>query len=373
MCPICGGSERSLVCEYNRFVLFEELPAGAQERYDYALCHLCGLVYATRRLEGATYADLLVNFDDGLGRAAGDNPVLQTGRLSDEDRAELRRRVAGGTFVSADARKPKQDFIPGLMSDRLSNAAHLEILLSLLEPTDINRVVEIRSRTGYLLDSLRRWFGAEVHAMPMFESQAEIAASAYGIPTTELIDFENFEIPVDDQQDLIIAKHMFTHASDPGAFLDEVRRKLHGSGWLYLYSEPDDVGRFERGKSLFSVLNAFHVQTFDRHAFTRALRARGFEPVFITWVDQTLACLARVDPDAGMTPLKPNVRDARLEYYSRWRDFSVASAPVHAQQRFASELTAIEQRIREGDWATIDKKGRPRLVGAGSRGKEATA
>src|SRR5438034_9655948 len=58
-CPVCGATDATQVCRYNKFITYEQVPDAACMRYDYALCHACGIVYATRRPSGERYDWLL--------------------------------------------------------------------------------------------------------------------------------------------------------------------------------------------------------------------------------------------------------------------------------------------------------------------------
>jgi hypothetical protein len=98
-CPICDAEQRTVVAEFNRFVVNDEAPSPGADRYDYAVCHGCGLMYATRRPDKPELAALLANFDDSLGRDPKPDPVLRIEPLDDESRAELRRRLGTGIFV----------------------------------------------------------------------------------------------------------------------------------------------------------------------------------------------------------------------------------------------------------------------------------
>src|SRR6185436_632377 len=48
-CPCCGSDEFTLVSEYNRFLTSEQPPDACASRYDYSLCHVCGVVFARTR------------------------------------------------------------------------------------------------------------------------------------------------------------------------------------------------------------------------------------------------------------------------------------------------------------------------------------
>src|SRR5690349_9301364 len=70
-CPICGETDATpKVCRYNKFVTYERIPDAASILYDFALCHACGVVYATRRPTGERYDWLLEHFEETIGRTA---------------------------------------------------------------------------------------------------------------------------------------------------------------------------------------------------------------------------------------------------------------------------------------------------------------
>jgi hypothetical protein len=65
--------------------------------------------------------------------------------------------------------------------DRSVAEAHLDFLEASLDLRG-RRVLDIRSRSGWLLDALRRRHGADVYAMPAFEAHAEFIRDLFGIP-----------------------------------------------------------------------------------------------------------------------------------------------------------------------------------------------
>lgn len=358
-CPLCRSPDRTVVCEFNRFLLLEESPGPDWMRTDYAVCHGCGLLYAVGRATGEAYRRLVRDFNESLGRPSGEgNPVLNPSPLTEEDRRELRRRIRPGSFVSEEAGVDPKDWLPALLSDRLAAAPHLELLDALL-PQKPRRVLEVRSRTGALLDSMRRRYGAEVFALSIFESQQFVAREAYGIRADALIDFEAFEIPYEGSFDLIACKHMFTHAIDPSAFFACVRSKLSERGVLYLYSEPDDATAFGQRKSLFAWLNPFHQQAFDRPAFARGLRQAGFETLFVGRVEENHVCLARPGGPPPASPIAPEALQTRLAKYRAWRDLSILMLPEEVRRRhFSAELEAVQQRAVQAGLAERDGRGR---------------
>src|SRR6266850_1155201 len=68
-CPVCETPESTRVGRYNKFLLQEHIPDRLCAVYNYALCHGCGVVYATSRPSGVRYAWLLEHFEASIGRA----------------------------------------------------------------------------------------------------------------------------------------------------------------------------------------------------------------------------------------------------------------------------------------------------------------
>ena len=237
------------------------------------------------------------------GTGAITNRLLNPYPLSDADRDELRRLAAHGVFVSDHLGLTGKQYLAPLLRDRFENSIHTDIIGSLIEPRGA-RVLEVRSRAGTILDGLRRAWGAEVFAMPIWESQQFLLRELFGITTSPLIDFEHFAIPFDGEFDLIVCNHMFTHALRPRDFFGELRRKLKPGGHIYLYHEPDDAEFLAGNQSMFATLNPLHMQAFDQASLVRALAANGFETVFIKGRNLhhlVLARLARTPPT--MTPM----------------------------------------------------------------------
>ena len=52
-CSVCGSSERTVVNPWNKLMLLAKAPDQTSARYDYAVCHACGVLYATRRPSAA--------------------------------------------------------------------------------------------------------------------------------------------------------------------------------------------------------------------------------------------------------------------------------------------------------------------------------
>ena len=367
-CPVCGGAERTPVNPWNKFILIPKAPDQTSAQYDYAVCHSCGVLYATRRPTGSRYHFLLEHFGEVVAkkgsRGTGEitNRLLNPYPLSDADREELRRLAAHGVFVSDHLGLTGKQYLAPLLRDRFENCVHTDIISSLIEPRGA-RIVEVRSRAGTILDGLRRAWGATVFAMPIWESQQFLLEELFGITTSTLIDFEHFQIPFDGEFDLIICNHMFTHSVRPRDFFAELRRKLKPGGHVYFYMECDDAEFLAGNQSMFATLNPLHMQAFDQASFVRGLAANGFETVFIKGRNLHHLALARLaSTPATMKPIGGKQRDARIEAYRQAFDRAVLGVDEALRPRVAAEWPGAVERAVASGVADYDERGRLRLV-----------
>ncbi|MDA1183141.1 MAG: class I SAM-dependent methyltransferase [Acidobacteria bacterium] len=356
-CPACGTAERTVVCEWNKLVLLETAPDEHAMRYDYAICHGCGILYATRRPFGRRYGYLLEHFEDVIDKN-GKNPLLNPHPLTDKDRDRYRQLIARGVFVSD---HEDGDYLSGVFKDRFANAGHVDILGSLLTPRGA-RVLEVRPRAGTILEGLRRHYGADVYAMPIWESQQFILRELYGIQTSELIDFDDFAIPFDEPFDLIVCNHMFNHAVRLDRFLAEVRGALKPGGHLYLYNEIDDGEFLQSGQSMIATMNPLHLQACDRPSLVRAVASSGFEPVFVKGRDRRNFCLMRRVDAPDWTPVPQADLGKRIDLYRRARDRAVLRAPEGLRARFADVWPVTVERAVASGVARFDDEGQLRIV-----------
>lgn len=360
-CPGCNTAERTIVCEWNKSILLEHDVFADSPPYNYALCHGCGIVYATCRPVGAGYLALMNNFSETIGRgtrANATNALLNPYPLSDEDREWYRTLIASGVFVSD--HEPREH-LDGVYQDRVENAAHVEILESLLDLTG-KRVLEVRSRAGTILNGLRRRFGTSVAAMPIFEGQQFILREMYGIECSDLIDYDMFTIPFEGRFDLIACNHMLTHILRVDRFFDQIREHLTVGGHLYLYNELVEDKFLGGGNSVINTLNALHVQVFDRASLIRLLKANGFEVIFAKLRNGSQLALARYTGDRAWTPMSVEDRNRRVRAYSLARTRAILRAPKSVRGRFGA---VWEEAVAEGvaaGIARLDEKGRIRLI-----------
>jgi SAM-dependent methyltransferase len=363
-CPVCDATARTLVSEFNRFLLYEAPPDEAAPVYDYSLCHGCGVVYATKRPSGARYQWLFHHFEETLGRLPWNGAVaklsVSTFELSEDEKAELRRRAARGVFVSEHEGVSRKEYLPVLSGDRLANSAHVELLGSLLDLRGA-RLLEIRSRAGSIGAGLRRLYGADPYAMAIFENQRFVIEEVYGIPTS-LIDFESFSIPHAGPFDLVVSNHMLTHAVRPRDFLATVRTRLRPGGYLYLYNEPDDAEYLSEGKSMFSTMNAFHLQTFDGKSLVRALAANGFSVMFLTRFGGHFLCLSRMDDEPrGRISMDDLELERRRKLYLQARDTAILMVPPKFRDRVGPLWEGAAERALAAGTAEIGEKGDVRI------------
>jgi SAM-dependent methyltransferase len=355
-CQGCGTADRTIVCEWNKSMLADDPPRDDSTISNYALCHGCGIVYATRRPIGERHRAMMDDFPATIGRdpaASADSAMLNPFPLSDEDRARYKRLIAGGIFVSDHERR---EHLSQVFKDRLENASHVELLGSLLDLRGV-RALEIRSRAGTIAHGLHRLYGARVAVMPIFESQRMIVEELYGIECSDLIDYDQFTIPFEGLFDLIVANHMLTHVVRLDRFFNEVRVHLRPGGHLYLYNELEDAFVFDSGKSIVNSLNPLHLQTFDRTSLMRLLKTNGFEVPFIKRRHGSLLCIARYTGVRESSPMSADERETRIAAYRRGRAYSILRAPDQVRPRFAAEWReAVATGVAAGI-ARFDAKG----------------
>jgi 2-polyprenyl-3-methyl-5-hydroxy-6-metoxy-1,4-benzoquinol methylase len=296
-----------------------------------------------------------------FGQRLAGKAVLSSYKLTDADRENLRTRASRGVFVSDHAGISPKEYLPALMTDRLSNSVHVELLGSLLQ-LQAPRVLEVRSRVGSISAALQRMFGATTQAMALFESQQFLIGEVYGIPTTLGIDYDRFTIPLEGTFDLIVANHMFTHAIRPREMLQTLHSRLSEGGHLYLFNEPDEGEFLKQGKSLFNTLNAFHMQAFDAASLRRALEANGFAVTFMTLYEGSHICLARkCEPSDAWQRIPKGSRDRRRQGYRRAQDVAALMMPEFARPRLREPWDTLLARSVESGLAEVNRKGHVRI------------
>jgi SAM-dependent methyltransferase len=365
-CPFCGHGERTVVVEWNKLIMLQKAPDQQSARYDYSLCHACGVVYASRRPVGERFLFLLRHFGEVTGKAAADgvipNPLLNPYPLSEADNERLRRMASRGVWVSEHLGLRTSEYVEGALKDRFENSVHVDVLGNLVQPTNA-RVLEIRPRAGTIAESLRRLYHADVSVMPMWESQKFLLKELYGFDAKGLIDYDHFQVPFEGRFDLIVCNHMLVHAVRPPDFLREIHGRLNPGGYVYFYNEPEDRQVLGETKSIIAHLNPLHMQTFDRSAMVRALAANGFEVSFIKARNSSFMVLARAaTAPVPWTPLSPEQLAERREAYRLARDRAILRLPADTRERLGSEWPlAIERGLARGA-LEFDEKGQLRFA-----------
>ena len=101
-CPMCGDPARTVVNEFNKLVVLDWMPDQAAALYDHAVCHACGVLYASKRPGGPRYQWLFEHFEAAIGRGPKDdigNLLASHATVTAEEREELQRRASRGVFV----------------------------------------------------------------------------------------------------------------------------------------------------------------------------------------------------------------------------------------------------------------------------------
>jgi 2-polyprenyl-3-methyl-5-hydroxy-6-metoxy-1,4-benzoquinol methylase len=364
-CSLCGGTERTVVAEFNRFIHFAKPPDEDAIHADLSLCHACGAVYAARRPAGARYRWLFDHFEETLGRTVPGSTregkvATSSTALSADGREYLRTLAARGAFVSEHLKLSRKEYLPALFADRLAASPHVEILGSLIGLSG-RKVLEVRSRLGSIAAALHRLYSADVSTMSIFEGQRFLIHELYGIESSS-IDFDTFTVPEGGPWDLIVCNHMLTHAVRPRDFLATLRGRMSPGGYAYFYGESSDDEILVDGKSIFNTMNAFHLQLFDGDALVRTLQANGFQPVFLAHHEGSLLCLAQLaDSPVEWQRIDPKDLKARRRSYFEARDAAILMLPESQRWRVADEWPLVIERGVKAGRVTLSPGGKFRL------------
>jgi hypothetical protein len=355
-CFGCGAPMGTRVFEYNGLVLLDAQSASPLARYDYGLCGRCGMVGATARPAGDELDFLYSRFDEFLGRTSASSEGVAG--QDDDARRQLASQVEAGWLVSEEAGLSTDAWLPDVFQFRVVEGYHADVIAELVELRGA-RILELRAFDAHMLHRFRTLHGAaEVVAMPINERHRLVIEQLYGIPTA-VIDFDRMTLPP-GRFDLVIARHMVTHALDGERFWDALDLAVAPGGALYLYLENDDAAMFAHRKSLFGEMKCFHFQNFDVPTLARVLRFRGYEPEFIRRPrpnKSELVCLAR-RRETRFEPIGGEGLAARREMYAQWRALSVLSAPAPVRRLFAAELDELTRLVMSGPHVVRGKDGR---------------
>lgn len=365
-CLVCNSVKRTIVAEYNRLIAIESLCGSDLARSDYALCHGCGLVYATLRPDRAEYDYMYENFNELTLREnkTQQNIFILPDELDAAMRAELDRGFVPWWELRT-AEVEEGDRVRGPMLREFdSTLSDLPDLLLHLDFAGAH-VLQIRAKTGQFADFLMRALGARsVDLMTLFPAHTYMALKYPGVRAAAGLDYETFHIPFDEQYDIIIENHALTHMLSANDTFEEFRRHIRDDGALYVKNELDDARLFAKGNNMFAELRSFHFQQFDIPTLSRMLATYGFAPLGLRHPHHRKALMAGVARKEPISPAQaPRIPSgelkARLAMYRRWRDESVLSLPRElAGALFGAELKSMRKRVTAAGGMARDRKGR---------------
>jgi hypothetical protein len=343
---VCGEVERTIVAEYNRLIFIESMRQSDLARFDYALCHGCGLVYATRRPDRAEYEFLYQRFNEFLNRRENSG-TWNVPELTPERVAEIDRQFV--PWWELESARGKGRIVRMLRRD-LHNARTYLPYITPHVPLQGAKVLHIRAKGSTLADIMKRTLGAaQVDLITLFPAHTYLAQKNDGIRAQACLDYENFRIPYDEKYNLIIENHILIHMLDANQTFDTLRSHLAPGGAIFLHKELDDEDLFRKRKNLFAELRPFHYQQFDKATLARVAQRYGFEPVFLSSVDaedSELVGILRLQHEPAACPrIAPDALRARIDMYARWRDESILSLPrEHCRALFSAELDQVWKR-----------------------------
>jgi Methyltransferase domain len=364
-CQVCSETRRTIVAEYNRLVFLDSMWQSDMARYDYALCHGCGLVYATRRPERAEYEFLYENFNEFLARGKQNHVELTSDRAAQIDRQFMPWwEIRSAPF--------DEEKIRNQLAVDLQNALSYLPYLGLHIRLEGAKVLHIRAKGATLADMLKRLFGAaQVDLITLFPEHMYLAQKN-NVRASSCLDYENFQIPFDEKYNLILENHVFVHMLDANATFKTFIAHLEDEGHIFVHKELDDARMYRKKKNLFAELRPFHFQQHDLPTMERMFRRYGFDMALLGHKldkncyndDDTseivgIAKLRTREPQECPRIATDELR-ARLEMYARWRDESILSLPTErCRALFADELPDVWKRVRASGGLEADKRGRP--------------
>jgi hypothetical protein len=363
-CSVCEETKRTIVCEYNRLIFHDSMWDKDLARYEYALCHGCGLVYATRRPDRSEYEFLYKNFSEFLLRAGKKDleaPALTPNLVEKIDHQflpwwELRGAPRAGLNIRA-----------YLANDFERSLRYLPSILASVK-IEGAKVLYIRAKASSLVDVLRRVFGAkQVDVTTLFPAVAYLCEKNTGVRAICDVDFDNFRIPFPEKYDLIIENHILIHMIDPKSTFSMMIEHLNDRGTLFLRNELDDSSMFRKKKNLFGELRPFHFNHFDVPTLKRMLRSFGFDPVGVQarlGGKSEVFGPARLDKEARkqFRPISRDQLNDRLKMYAQWRDESILWLPTErCRALFGNEVRRVWQRFDK--WHGLGSRMKKRKFG----------
>ena len=362
-CMVCGEARRTIVSHHNRLIFLEGMWESDLARFEYALCHGCGLVYATRRPDRAEYDFLYGNFNEFLARR--ENPKsLNVNELTAHKKEELDREfLPWWELRTAPGRRTA---IRKALQWELQNVLTYVPYIMQNVPLEGAKVLHVRAKGSTLADFMKRLLGvAQVDLITLFPTHKYLAEKNPDIRAVSNLDYEDFQIPFDEMYDLIIENHILIHMLDATKTFDVFAAHLKSGGAIFIHKELADNRLYEKKKNLFAELRPFHYQQFDLPTVQRMLQRYGFSPVFLRDQndagDSEIFGLAKFDRKPGRCPrIGASELRARLAMYARWRDENILSLPKErAEVLYGDELKSIWKRVKASGGLKPTKSGMP--------------
>ncbi len=345
---VCSTKERTIICEYNRLIFIDEMWDSNLARYDYALCHGCGLVYATQRPEREEYDFLYDNFNEFLIKKKGIRSLSQStfsqAAKDAIDNQFLNWRDLQTNGMASPVRKR--------LARHLNNARfYIPYIVPYLNLSRA-KLLHIRAKSSTLAEYMRSEHGlADADLITLFPGHKYLAEKNGWVRAECCLDYENFVIPFDRKYNLIIENHILIHMLDSDKTFKQFREHIEDGGLLFLEKELADDRMFLKGKNIFAELRPFHFQQFDLPTVKRMLRRYGFSAISVDvrkGKKSEILGAAQYEPGKSeFQAIGDHALRQRLKMYRQWRDESILSISAdRANALFGGELDAIWRRVK---------------------------
>jgi hypothetical protein len=152
------------------------------------------------------------------------------------------------------------------------------------------------------------------------------------------------EIPAEPSFDVIVAKHVLEHTTDPVATMRKLRAALKPSGFIF-FGQPclDDVQT--HGKRTYCINSVHHFTGYTKRSFAHMLRFVGFEPVELFHLDRPNRFCAVATLGTPLSSSDPDpLGDARRDLAAARGDDSAPVAVLAGRFMQGRERAAAEKR-----------------------------
>lgn len=279
VCPCCGGGDLTPVACRNDLHTIDGVSDSMKDS-DYHVCLDCGLIFARRRQSPESVALFYQWF----------------AHLEHRDYAVY---------------PPPKDYIQAKSDFAASQVGYLRDH-DVLSPG--MTIAQVRCDVGSFLSQIKEQFpSCTLHGYDYFDSNIRYAHEQ-GLNDVERLDPAGINLRDGTPYDLIVCNHIFTHAIDPAAELQQLYAALKPGGMLFLCNEADHILRFEPDGPFYQwvALNNFHKQLFSRPSLEKFLTGGGFSVVALEHRKYYMQILARRDVTTRDTS-----RDADLALAAR--------------------------------------------------------